>query len=397
MENSKGSSTVRNMMYNGKNPLLPPKSPFPSISPSYAEYIPTSVIGSKALPKPRDGSPHHQRTSSESFLIEEQPSWLDELLDEPETPVRKGGHRRSSSDSFAYIDTANAGSMNYGAQDDIKFKNMIPFPSWGSQDFDFHRDMRQSSFYLDPTLSGRTKSKPWDAPVNSIAPPRGLPSRDVATIQNAGSVNSSLDVDRNPTSSAQKSDVESFSQDPKGSFEKKDTHVKNLASDTDTKRAKQQFAQRSRVRKLQYIAELERHVQSLQASTTVLTSLKMVYNLLIVQQNLILSMENKSMKQRLDSLSQEQLIKYFMEVYPYIFRPHFGDACAVEHEVLEREAGRLRGLYQQQQKPPQPQQQISSSHRRAKSRDLDQQLANLSLKLKETSSGQDSLSGQLHM
>ena len=86
-----------------------------------------------------------------------------------------------------------------------------------------------------------------------------------------------------------------------------------------------------------------------------------------------------------------------MEVYPYISRPHFGDACAVEHEVLEREAGRLRGLYQQQQKPPQPQQQISSSHRRAKSRDLDQQLANLSLKLKETSSGQDSLSGQLHM
>ena len=99
--------------------------------------------------------------------------------------------------------------------------------------------MRKSSFYLDPTLSGRTKNKPWDAPVNSIAPPRGLPSRDVATIQNVGSVNSSLDVDRIPTSSAQKSDVESFSQDPKGSFEKKDTHVKNLASDTDTKRAKQ--------------------------------------------------------------------------------------------------------------------------------------------------------------
>lgn len=74
------------------------------------------------------------------------------------------------------------------------------------------------------------------------------------------------------------------------------------------------------------------------------------------------------------------------------------DACAVEHEVLEREAGRLRGLYQQQQKPlTQQQQQISSSHRRAKSRDLDQQLANLSLKIKETSSGQDSLSSQLHM
>lgn len=240
MANPKGPSTIRNMMYNGKSPLLPPKSPFPSISPSYAEYIPTSVIGPKALPKPRDGSPHHQRTSSESFLIEEQPSWLDELLDEPETPVRKGGHRRSSSDSFAYIDTANAVNMNYAAQDDNKFKNMIPLPSWGSQDFDFHRDMRQSSFYMDPNPSGRTKNKPWDTPVNSIAPSRGLPSRDVPAIQNAGSVNSSQDADRNPTSSAQKSDVESGPQDPKGSIEKKDSpHVKNLASETDTKRAKQ--------------------------------------------------------------------------------------------------------------------------------------------------------------
>ncbi|KAL1546079.1 hypothetical protein AAHA92_22730 [Salvia divinorum] len=377
MANSKGSSTVRNMMYNGKNPLLPPKSPFPSISPSYSEYIPTSVIGPKALPKPRNGSPHHQRTSSESFLIEEQPSWLDELLDEPETPLRKGGHRRSSSDSFAYIDTANTGSMNYAAQDDIKFKNMIPLPSWGSQDFDFHSDMRQSSFYLDPNPSGKTKNKPWDAPVNSIAPPRGIPSRDVATIQNAGSVNSSLDVDRYPTSSAQKSDAESVSQDPKGSSEKKDTHVKNLASDTDTKRAKQQFAQRSRVRKLQYIAELERHVQTLQlqAEGSEISAELEFLN----QQNLILSMENKSLKQRLENLSQEQLIKYF------------------EHEVLEREAGRLRGLYQQQQKLLQPKQLVSSNHQRAKSRDLDQQLANLSLKLKETSSGQDSLSNQLHM
>lgn len=239
MANSKGPSTIRNVMYNGKNPLLPPKSPFPSISPSYAEYIPTSAIGPKALPRPRDGNPHHQRTSSESFLIEEQPSWLDELLDEPETPVRKGGHRRSSSDSFAYIDTANAGSINYAAQDDNKFKNMMPLPSWGSQDFDFHRDMRQSSFYLDTNPSGRTKNKPWDAPVNSIAPPRGIPSRDVAAVQNAGSVNSSLDVDRNPTSCAQKPDVESVSQDPKGSIEKKDAYLKNLTSDTDTKRAKQ--------------------------------------------------------------------------------------------------------------------------------------------------------------
>ncbi|WVZ23488.1 hypothetical protein V8G54_002032 [Vigna mungo] len=62
----------------------------------------------------------------------------------------------------------------------------------------------------------------------------------------------------------------------------------------------------------------------------------------------------------------------------------------LEQEVLEREIGRLRALYQQQQQPQtQPQQQPSGSHRRSNSRDLESQFANLSLKHKDTNSGQD--------
>ena len=64
--------------------------------------------------------------------------------------------------------------------------------------------------------------------------------------------------------------------------------------------------------------------------------------------------------------------------------------CAVEHEVLEREIGRLRAMYQQQHQP-------SSSHRRTNSRDLDSQFASLSLKIKDASSGRDNVSGQLHI
>ncbi|PIN02713.1 hypothetical protein CDL12_24771 [Handroanthus impetiginosus] len=374
MANSKGPSNVRSMLYNGKNSLLPPKSPFPSISPSYAEYIPNPATGPKALPKPREGSSHHQRTSSESFLIEEQPSWLDELLDEPETPVRRGGHRRSSSDSFAYIDSVNVGNMSYVTQDDNRYNNMTPVSSWGSQDFDIYRDARQSPFFMDLNPPAKSKSRPWDAP---IAPPRGLPSpRGNTLVQNAGSLSTSQNADKNPSLSTEKQDlVESGPQDPKGSTEKKDSsHAKS--SDKDTKRAKQQFAQRSRVRKLQYIAELERNVQALQAEGSEVSAELEFLN----QQNIILSMENKALKQRLESLAQEQLIKY------------------LEHEVLEREVGRLRNLYKQQQQPPQ-QQHTSSSHRRANSRDLDQQFANLSLKPKEasTGAGRDSVSGQLHM
>lgn len=67
-----------------------------------------------------------------------------------------------------------------------------------------------------------------------------------------------------------------------------------------------QFAQRSRVRKLQYIAELERNVQALQANGSEVSA-ELEF---LSQQNLILGMENKALKQRLESLSQEQLIKY---------------------------------------------------------------------------------------
>ncbi|OAY44967.1 hypothetical protein MANES_07G020850v8 [Manihot esculenta] len=126
------------------------------------------------------------------------------------------------------------------------------------------------------------------------------------------------------------------------------------------------------VRKLQYIAELERNVQAVQAEGSEVSAQVEFLN----QQNLILSMENKALKQRLESLAQEQLIKY------------------VEHEVLEREIGRLRTLYQQQQQP-QPQQQPSSSHRRTNSRDIESQFANLSLKYKDANSGRDPVTGPL--
>ncbi|KAG8089066.1 hypothetical protein GUJ93_ZPchr0011g27593 [Zizania palustris] len=66
-----------------------------------------------------------------------------------------------------------------------------------------------------------------------------------------------------------------------------------------------QYAQRSRVRKLQYIAELERRVQALQTEG-VEVSTEMDF---LGQQNIMLDTENKALKQRLESLSQEHLIK----------------------------------------------------------------------------------------
>ncbi|XP_058089825.1 uncharacterized protein At4g06598 [Magnolia sinica] len=370
MANTKGMAHFRNSPSTGKQSLLPPKSPFPSISPSYADYG-SSLIGSKGIPKPREGHRHHQRTSSESILIEEQPSWLDELLNEPETPVRRGAHRRSSSDSFAYLEASNNSSnVDNKAQEEYKYKNLTSVPSWGSVDFDRFRDVQHASFYAENSFATQ-QNRGWESPLNSVTYPSSYPSaRDHNIIlQSSGSSCAPRRPDRVPSIATEKQDQEEPGHDLQGSSERDGSYAKPCVSESDTKRAKQQFAQRSRVRKLQYIAELERNVQALQAKgSEVLAELEF-----LDQQNLILNMENKALKQRLDSLAQEQLIKQ------------------LEHEVLEREIARLRLLmYQQQQQP------LSSHHRPGSSRDLDSQFANLSLKHKEASSGREPVSGPLH-
>lgn len=363
-------------MYPGKHALLPPKSPFPSVSQAYADYLSIPGVGSKAVNKSREGSTHHQRTSSESHVIEEQPSWLDDLLNEPETPVRRGGHRRSSSDSFAYIDTANMSNITYADQDEYKYKNLISTPSWSSQDFDRNKDAYHIPMYAEMNLA-KQKNRSWDSFSNGVTSLGGVPSgKDHVAFQSSGSLTPCTPHEADglpPTVNEKSESIKSGLQDARSSFERKDgSHAKSSASETDTKRAKQQFAQRSRVRKLQYIAELERNVQALQAEGSEISAELEFLN----QQNLILSMENKALKQRLESLAQEQLIKY------------------LEQEVLEREIGRLRGLYQQQL---QPQQQPSSSHRRTNSRDLESQFANLALKHKDTNSGHDPATGALRI
>lgn len=370
MSNPKGPANFRNLMQNGKNSLLPPKCPFPSITSSYSDYGPNTSLGSKPTSKCRDGNAYHQRTSSES-LLDEQPSWLDDLLNEPDTPVRKG-HRRSSSDSFAYCDAGSMPSMDYMAPMTVshdeniqnKFRPMVSAPLWGSQNFDLSKETPQGSLYHDLNFYGKRKNKALEmklAPANHTS---GLRlSRDNAVTQSVGGSAAPLEADAVPAEKQYQSDSGIAS-------EKKDGSHAKTPSENDTKRAKQQFAQRSRVRKLQYIAELENNVQALQAEGSEVSAELEFLN----QQNLILSMENKALKQRLESLSQEKLIKY------------------LEHKVLEREIGRLRTLYQQQQ-PQQPLQRPSSSHRRTNSRDLDSQFANLNLKHKESSSGPDSFSG----
>lgn len=244
MANSKGSSSVRNFMYPGKHALLPPKSPFPIVSQAYADYVPNPAVGLKGANRHREGNTHHLRTSSESHVMEEQPSWLDDLLNEPETPIRRGGHRRSSSDSFAYMDAVNASNINYADQDEYKYKNLMSIPSWSSLEFDRSKDARHVPVYAEMNLV-KQRNRSWDSFSNALTNPVGVPSgKESAAFQSSGLPCTPHEADGLPPNSSEKHDsVESGLQDAKSFSEKKEnSHAKPSSSETDTKRAKQYVA-----------------------------------------------------------------------------------------------------------------------------------------------------------
>uniref|UniRef100_A0A803QJN4 BZIP domain-containing protein n=1 Tax=Cannabis sativa TaxID=3483 RepID=A0A803QJN4_CANSA len=95
------------------------------------------------------------------------------------------------------------------------------------------------------------------------------------------------------------------------------TTTTNAANDRiiDPKRVKRilanrQSAQRSRVRKLQYISELERSVTSLQAEVSVLSP-RVAF---LDHQRLLLNVDNSALKQRIAALAQDKIFKD--EPYP---------------------------------------------------------------------------------
>ncbi|CAK9315536.1 unnamed protein product [Citrullus colocynthis] len=107
----------------------------------------------------------------------------------------------------------------------------------------------------------------------------------------------------------------------------------NISNDpvTDPKRVKiilanRQSARRSRVRKLQYISELERSVTTLQAEVSMLSP-RVAF---LDQQRLLLNVDNSALKQRIDTLYQDKIFKD-------------GD-----EEALKKEIERLGQLYDRQ-------------------------------------------------
>lgn len=109
------------------------------------------------------------------------------------------------------------------------------------------------------------------------------------------------------------------------------TSSNNGDSINDPKRVKRilanrQSAQRSRVRKLQYISELERSVTTLQTEVSALSP-RVAF---LDHQRLILNVDNSALKQRIAALAQDKIFK---------------DA---HQEALKKEIERLRQVYHHQ-------------------------------------------------
>lgn len=299
----------KDLVYSGKSSPVSPFS-FPNIPSTYSSgSSPTDATQSLKF---SDGLGYHQRCSSESFLPEEQPSWLDELLNDSDTAIfRRSHHRRSASDTYAYLGDV---AEKLATHEESNY-NELRFG------INSHHEM---DFVDVESIAIGTKGLSLDSKTNEEV--KELVKRNQETSSNEGSAD-------------------------------KSGQVKPAASKTEAKRSKQHNAHRSRVRKLQYIAHLERTVQTLQAEGVEITA----GIEFLEQQNMILAMENRALRQRLDSVTQEQLIKNW------------------EQEMLKREIARLQAMYHQQKlQQNQPHQQHPKQHRRNKSKDHIDQTNNTS-------------------
>ncbi|KAM7495063.1 hypothetical protein LguiB_029672 [Lonicera macranthoides] len=244
---------------------------------------------------------HHQRIPSMDTLTPppntttQTPSWVDEFLDFSST--KRGSHRRSASDSIAFLE--------------------VPGGSRSAMEFDrFDEEQFMSMFIVDDGAvgpGGSTPSSPSDHNSMSDQDNRQVGESDQLLMQQqlksegGGEVQSSCGSDGQLTPNS--SDDKIF--DPK--------RIKRIL-------ANRQSAQRSRVRKLQYISELERSVNSLQTEVSVLSP-RVAF---LDHQRLVLNVDNSVLKQRIAALAQDKLFK---------------DA---HQEAMKREIERLRQLYYQQ-------------------------------------------------
>ncbi|KAJ6287990.1 hypothetical protein OIU76_025419 [Salix suchowensis] len=167
-----------------ENPA-PSGTPFEPFFPSYSTHYVSSTCAIESLEDhlmaPVEEQSHHQRASSGSFLVE-QLSWLDELLDdEQDSPLYKG-HRRSSSDSVAFLDTATKTFRKEETK--LKTSATAGGPTWEFHSINYHENSLKTRFHPDSTPK-KEKNKSRESPLISVIGSSSgvVPSTDSITLQ----------------------------------------------------------------------------------------------------------------------------------------------------------------------------------------------------------------------
>lgn len=144
MDNSSRSLNFQHMAGGWAAP--PHVNQFPQMPPSSltAYNLNHVIVGPSRNPKPAWGRMPTQNTSSETPLIEELPSWFEELLNEPDTPAQRG-HRRSTSDSFAYFNAESKTTIRNNEDHKLISSSAWPSTYTRSSSFDHQNRAWESS------------------------------------------------------------------------------------------------------------------------------------------------------------------------------------------------------------------------------------------------------------
>lgn len=330
----------------GNTPGLPPRFPtLPNRGIPFSDLntVFQGIYGNSAIL----GRNHwqHKGTPSYSVVVRDRPLSYADLEEESELSIKKALHWRSASDSFTYAaDDGNVRVFNCileeGESKCETSQTLEKLPNDGKEDGDQLTDL------LDE--------------IQQLQDQQNLP---ISTRSQAVHLNleSSIVSKAASTRATLESEAGHLALEPKGMMlEDTEYHIQDCANgdttslaeqpeiDLDPKKAKRvlanrQSAQRSRVRKLQYIAELEGIVSTLQMEVSTL-SLQMIY---LKHQRALLNMDNNALKKQVVFFVQEKRNK---------------DS---QNEMLKRDIRRLKKLseFQSLHKSSEMQKQQQPQHR----------------------------------
>ncbi|XP_004244256.1 basic leucine zipper 61-like [Solanum lycopersicum] len=241
-------------------------------------------------------------------------SWVDDFLDFSSS--RRNSHRRSVSDPIAFVEApflqqcrGNGLSNGFDKLDDELLTTMFSDDSGAGAAFAgtapcSNPSSTNPSTPSDQVSENEDQKSPVRLEVNLVVQPKNEPGED-------DSDNQSPVTSKNPVNDSSDNNNNNSIVDPK--------RIKRIL-------ANRQSAQRSRVRKLQYISELERSVTTLQTEVSALSP-RVAF---LDHQRLLLNVDNSALRQRIAALAQDKIFK---------------DA---HQEALKKEIERLRQIYHEQ-------------------------------------------------